>query len=95
MATCLRTHRQTHTIKPPTAGVQLVGHTSKIHVLPYIDTCVTCPPCKTSTSAISAHTNVTSTIFGYWFVILQTALSCGANIGVVPSLWAYFRCIQF
>ena len=26
MATCLRTHR--HTIKPPTAGVQLVGHTS-------------------------------------------------------------------
>ena len=32
MATCLRTHRLTHTpIKPPTAGVQLVGHTSIIY----------------------------------------------------------------
>ena len=31
MATCLRTHRLTnsHTIKPPTAGVRQVGHTSK------------------------------------------------------------------
>ena len=28
MATCPRTHRHTHTIKPPTAGVQQVGHTS-------------------------------------------------------------------
>ena len=30
MATCLRTHRLTHshTIQPPTAGVRQVGHTS-------------------------------------------------------------------